>query len=376
VLGILAVLAVVGAFALILVARGSGDERAATTGVGAGIGAELGEHWHAVLGINLCGTWAPPVPAFESDSGIHSHGDGYMHIHPFSDSAAGENATLGRFLDGAGVEVTERSIRVGASDYREGDDCPGLGPGRLRWSVEGREQTGDPRDHVMADGEVLALAFLPAGTEIGTPPAEGASGPTDVPGAAPAADPRVAGVVCDERQPAASTRRTYPSPPPMTIDPGRKYTATLDTTCGAIVVELEAATAPVAVNNFVFLARDDFYDGLTWHRLVRGFVIQGGDPEGQGTGGPGYDVAGEPPPDGYEIGSLGAAKTAVAPAGSMGSQFFIVTGRNGTALPPEYARFGKVAKGIEVALKLESFASSDESPLRPLYIFDIAIAEE
>jgi cyclophilin family peptidyl-prolyl cis-trans isomerase len=299
-----------------------------------------------------------------------------VHIHPFSPSAAGANATLGRFLEGAGIDVTERTIGAGSSGYQEGDDCPGLGPGRLRWSVDGREQTGDPRDHVLADGEVLALAFLPAGTEIGTPPVEAASGPTDLPGATPPTDPRVAAVVCDDRQPAASTSRTYPSPPPMTIDRARKYTATLDTSCGAIVVELETATAPVAVNNFVFLARENFYDGLTWHRLVPGFVIQGGDPDGQGTGGPGYDVAGEPPSDGYAIGSLGAAKTAVAPAGSMGSQFFIVTGRNGTLLPSEYARFGRVTYGIEVALKLESFASSDESPLRPLYIFDIAIAEE
>jgi Peptidyl-prolyl cis-trans isomerase (rotamase) - cyclophilin family len=83
----------------------------------------------------------------------------------------------------------------------------------------------------------------------------------------------------------------------------------------------------------------------------------------------------EPPTTGYEIGSLAAAKTVVAPPGSMGSQFFIVTGRNGTALPNDYARFGMVTKGIEVALKLESFARPDESPSRTLYILDIAITE-
>ncbi|HLF41181.1 MAG TPA: peptidylprolyl isomerase, partial [Acidimicrobiia bacterium] len=176
-------------------------------------------------------------------------------------------------------------------------------------------------------------------------------------------------------EPEAPKPKTYEKAPDMTIDKSKTYTAKIETSCGTIVAELEAATAPVATNNFVFLSREGFYDGLKWHRVVPDFVIQGGDPEGTGGGGPGYDVAGEPPRDGYKIGSFAAAKTGADPAGTMGSQFFIVTGANGAQLPNDYARFGQVTDGIEVAQKLESFAEGDGPPSRNLYIFKITIEE-
>lgn len=188
-------------------------------------------------------------------------------------------------------------------------------------------------------------------------------------------NPAVAAVECDEREPDAPDPQTYDEPPPMTIDEDTTYTARIDTSCGTIVAELAAGDAPVATNNFVFLAREGFYEGLEWHRVVPNFVIQGGDPEGTGGGGPGYDVVGEPPDGGYEIGDLAAAKTATDPAGTMGSQFFIITGTNGTQLPAEYARFGHVVEGLEVAQKLESFAEGDGPPSRDLYIFEITIEE-
>jgi cyclophilin family peptidyl-prolyl cis-trans isomerase len=387
VLGGVGVLVALAALVLVLVSVRDGGNDARVTSGGGGPGPEIGEHWHATLGINVCGQWQPAIPAFESATGIHSHGDGFVHIHPFSNAGAGRNATLGLFLGHAGVVVTNTSLNVDSQRFKDGDECPGLGPGRLRWSVDGDEQAGDPQDHVFTDTEVLALAFLPDGTEIGTPPAAasggpsdvapGAGGPTDPPATAPpSADSKLAGTTCDDRKAVpAPNPRTYPAPPPMTIDPAKKYTASFDTSCGTLVVDLEAGNAPTAVNNFVFLAQENFYDGLTWHRLVKNFVIQGGDPRGDGTGGPGYDVAGESPKDGYKIGSLAAAKSGDQPAGTMGSQFFIVTGPCGTHLPNEYARFGMVTGGGEVAQKLQSFAGPDESPSRPLYIFDIAITE-
>lgn len=183
-------------------------------------------------------------------------------------------------------------------------------------------------------------------------------------------------ITCNDKEPEThGNDKTYDEPPPMTIDPAKTYTATMETSCGTMVANLDAANAPKAVNNFVFLARDDFYDGLTWHRVVNDFVIQGGDPKGDGTGGVGYDVAAEPPTDGYELGSLAAAKTGTDPAGTMGSQFFIVTGSRGTSLPNDYARFGILTEGLDVAQKLESFAQDDQTPSRPLYIFDITIDE-
>lgn len=183
-------------------------------------------------------------------------------------------------------------------------------------------------------------------------------------------------ITCNDTEPETQGNdTTYDEPPPMTIDPAKTYTATIETSCGTMVASLDAANAPKAVNNFVFLAREDFYDGLTWHRVVKNFVIQGGDPEGDGTGGVGYDVAAEPPTDGYMLGSLAAAKTGTDPAGTMGSQFFVVTGSQGTSLPNDYARFGILTEGLDVAQKLESFAQDDQTPSQPLYIFDIAIAE-
>ncbi len=197
------------------------------------------------------------------------------------------------------------------------------------------------------------------------------------------ANPALAAIECNETKPTKTGNgKTYDKAPEMKIDPAKKYTATFETNCGKFVTELEAKDAPIATNNFVFLAREGFYDGLKWHRAARDFVIQGGDPEGTGSGGPGYDVAGEPPKDGYAIGSLAAAKTGADPAGTMGSQFFVITGQNGTTLPADYARFGQVTEGVEVAQKLESFSPpadasgrQDGPPTRDLYILKVEITE-
>lgn len=180
---------------------------------------------------------------------------------------------------------------------------------------------------------------------------------------------------CVKTKPPAAAPKTYTAAPAMTIDKTKTYTATMTTSCGTITIGLDAANAPVATNNFVFLARAHFYDGLTWHRVVKDFVIQSGDPKGDGSGGPGYTVKGEPPKDGYQLGSLAAAKGSADPDGTMGSQFFIVTGKNGASLPSQYARFGKVTKGLDVAQKLESLSVGDGPPSQPLYIFKVTISE-
>ena len=169
--------------------------------------------------------------------------------------------------------------------------------------------------------------------------------------------------------------KQYDSAPDLAIDLSKSYSATLDTNHGEIVIEFDPERAPQTVNNFVFLANEGFYDGLTWHRVVSDAVIQGGDPSGDGTGGVGYDVAGEVPTDNYPLGSIAAAKTQADPPGTMGSQFFIVTGPNYEMLPNDYARFGMVSEGIENAQLLESFGVGDGPPSRPLYIFSVEITE-
>lgn len=175
--------------------------------------------------------------------------------------------------------------------------------------------------------------------------------------------------------------KTYKSAPPMTIDKTKTYTATIETTCGTMVATLEPKAAPVATNNFVFLAKEGFYNGLKWHRVVQDFVIQGGDPKGDGSGGPGYTVKGEVPKAAYPLGALAAAKTGSDPNGTMGSQFFVVTGTQGEQLPAQYAYFGKVTSGFEVAKKLESFAdpaaaNTTGAPTRDLYIVKVTITEK
>ena len=184
-------------------------------------------------------------------------------------------------------------------------------------------------------------------------------------------NPALAAIKCNDTKPPDNPNRpTFTSPPPMTIDAAKKYTATIETSCGKITVDLDAKAAPKTVNNFVFLADKKFYDGLTWHRVVKDFVIQGGDPQGTGSGGPGYKFEDELPQDGYKLGSLAMANSG---PGTNGSQFFIVTGQEGTQLQNNYSRFGLVTGGLDVAQKLESFADPQQKPTRPLYILSITI---
>ena len=151
----------------------------------------------------------------------------------------------------------------------------------------------------------------------------------------------------------ASRNNKYKAPPPMTIDKAKKYTATIVTNKGTMKADLYPDTAPVTVNNFVFLANDKFYDGVIFHRVVPGFVIQGGDPTGTGTGGPGYKFNDEPIPDNraYERGTLAMANSG---PNTNGSQFFIcldnLTAKG--ALPKKYNLFGKVTEGLDTLDKI------------------------
>jgi cyclophilin family peptidyl-prolyl cis-trans isomerase len=134
--------------------------------------------------------------------------------------------------------------------------------------------------------------------------------------------------------------------PEMGIDPSKRYTATMETSMGTLVIALDPIKAPKTVNNFVFLSLYHYYDGVIFHRIINGFVCQGGDPTGTGRGGPGYRFEDElPKPGQYEIGSLAMAN---AGPNTNGSQFFLISGPSGVQLPPAYALFGKVVKGLEI----------------------------
>lgn len=138
--------------------------------------------------------------------------------------------------------------------------------------------------------------------------------------------------------------------PPMTVDPAKAYTATIHTAKGDVTLRLDPKAAPVTVNNFVFLAQNHYYEGLIFHRYVEGFVIQGGDPLGNGTGGPGYKLPNETNPAPWVKGSLGMASSA---AGVNGSQFFILLAdAPSLATSGVYNHFGNVTAGQDVAASL------------------------
>ena len=166
--------------------------------------------------------------------------------------------------------------------------------------------------------------------------------------------------------------KQYSAPPAMVIDPQKKYSATFATEAGSFVIELFADKAPKTVNNFVFLAREKFYDGVTFHRVIKGFMAQGGDPTGTGTGGPGYKFADEFHPA-LRHNAPGILSMANAGPSTNGSQFFITHGST-PHLDNKHSVFGKVVQGMDVLL-----AIPERDPMRAkapgTKIISIEIAE-
>jgi cyclophilin family peptidyl-prolyl cis-trans isomerase len=153
--------------------------------------------------------------------------------------------------------------------------------------------------------------------------------------------------------------------PPMTVDTTKTYTVTIKTDLGTIVANLDAKTAPVAVNSFVFLANQKYYNCNTFARVIPQFVNQTGDPTGTTSGSVGYTVQGEVPATAtpqYPLGSLAMAKTSAAPNGTTSNQFFIVAGTQGEALPPQYALFGQVTSGQSVVQAINADGSQNGIP--------------
>ena len=159
----------------------------------------------------------------------------------------------------------------------------------------------------------------------------------------------------------------------MCIDVTRRYSAEMVTSKGTMTIALDPAAAPKTVNNFVFLARYHYFDGIFFHRVIPGFVLQGGDPKGTGTGGPGYDFEDElPRPGRYELGSLAMAN---AGPNTNGSQFFVISGPSGVRLPPQYSLFGKVVSGLDVVAAIDALGTSSGKPKERVTIVSMTITE-
>ena len=159
--------------------------------------------------------------------------------------------------------------------------------------------------------------------------------------------------------------------PTLALDARKRYLVALNTNCGTIDIRLAVGAAPHTTASFAYLVARGFYNGLTFHRVAAGFVIQGGDPNGDGSGGPGYSVI-EPPPGNtsYTRDTVAMAKTSADPAGASGSQFFIVTATR-APLPPDYALVGQVVggmRGVNAIAKLPTDPPQDGAPKTPVVI--------
>jgi len=177
---------------------------------------------------------------------------------------------------------------------------------------------------------------------------------------------------CEEVE-APQPKKVSLKAPPQTVKKGESLTAVVETSCGSFDIALDSSKAPTTVNSFVYLSEEGFYDGLTFHRIAPGFVIQGGDPLGTGLGGPGYSVTEKPPANlAYTKGTVAMAKSSAEPPGSSGSQFFIVAAAD-AGLPPEYALVGKVSEGYDVVEQIGKLGTQAEKPKQTVLIEKITI---
>lgn len=225
------------------------------------------------------------------------------------------------------------------------------------------------------DGDTATGDSLPA--VDADPVATGADGGA---GATPEADGEVFEATgefvpagCPSPDGSADKQQQFDDVPPMCLDPEQSYSALVTTNKGEFTIELEQAKAPATVNNFVFLARNKYFDDTTCHRIIPGFVVQCGDPTATGAGDPGYKFADELPEAGeYQIGSIAMANSG---PDTNGSQFFIITGDQGAALPPSYTLFGEVTSGFdETVVEMEAAGTQTGSPSEPVEIQSVVIS--
>jgi len=180
---------------------------------------------------------------------------------------------------------------------------------------------------------------------------------------------------CESVEPPAPRDAGGATAPKERLDPERTWTLTFDTSCGTFVVTLDLDSAPATAASLVSLAQSGFYDDTVFHRVVPGFVIQGGDPTQTGTGGPGYSTVDAPASGAtYTKGVAAMAKTEDEPPGTAGSQFFVVTGDD-VGLPPDYAVAGTVTDGLDVVERIGALGDpATEQPLQPVVVRSVTAA--
>jgi peptidyl-prolyl cis-trans isomerase B (cyclophilin B) len=224
---------------------------------------------------------------------------------------------------------------------------------------------------------LAALLLAAALSACGDDDDGGSTGANDPPPpTAPATAPEPAGEQGCEDATAPSTREREGRKPKRDLEAGRTYRLVVTTNCGEFTITLDPETAPKASASLVALARDGFFDGVVFHRIVPGFVIQGGDPTGTGGGGPGYSTVDKPPSDArYTKGVVAMAKTGTEPAGTAGSQFFVVVGDD-AGLPPDYAVVGRVSEGMDVVERIGALGdAATERPTATVVIESVRVED-
>jgi peptidyl-prolyl cis-trans isomerase B (cyclophilin B) len=215
---------------------------------------------------------------------------------------------------------------------------------------------------------LLGLSLLAAG--CGGSSAESAATATE------AGDDTTAGAGCTDVDLPAARENGGATAPTERLDPEQTYRLVFATNCGSFTVTLDLDSAPATSASLVSLATSGFFDDTIFHRIVPGFVIQGGDPTQTGAGGPGYQTVDAPAQDArYVKGVVAMAKTAVEPAGTAGSQFFVVTGAD-IGLPPDYAVVGTVTDGLPVVELIGTLGDQAEQPTQPVVIESVTVEEQ
>lgn len=183
---------------------------------------------------------------------------------------------------------------------------------------------------------------------------------TAVFGCGGAEEPTIDANGCETAEQPAAKFIELPVPTSL-LDPDVDQYVKFDTNCGDFTIKLDVKNNPRTASSFAFLTKEGVYNGTWFHRIVEGFVVQGGDPSGDGTGGSGYNIS-EPPTGKYRVGTVAMAKSGGDPSGTSSSQFYVVIGEDGTDLPPDYAIAGKVSSGMDVIAKIAGYAPEPGVP--------------
>jgi cyclophilin family peptidyl-prolyl cis-trans isomerase len=218
---------------------------------------------------------------------------------------------------------------------------------------------------------LVLLALVLAG--CGGDDDEAADTSGDVPAGTTTAAPSGPCETADAAEPKADGGETAPTLP---LDTSKTWDLVVETNCGSFTIRLDLEKAPKTAASLVSLAQNGFFDGTTFHRVVPGFVIQGGDPTGTGTGGPGYQTVDVPPAgSAYRRGVVAMAKAGFEAPGTAGSQFFVVTGAD-VGLPAEYAIVGTVTEGLETVRAIDALGVGDGPPSQPVVMEQVTVVSE